>query len=487
MLTPNTSFSRRALLKAGLLLPWVWAPLRARPSLVSPPWALAGDVTGGQATLIAGDLGEGRLKVNWSVLGDHSLAGTVRGSEAWSETGYTARAELSDLPANETILCRAQIGRRSVECEFRTPPVQRDHAVRFLWGGDVAGQGYGIDPVRGGMATFASMLTRNPDFFIHSGDSIYADGPIPAEIRLDDGTVWNNIVTPEKSRVAKTLADFQGNHRYNFLDKHYRRFFSKVPVIAQWDDHEVIDNWDPHTNGELATLGRQAFLDYWPLRPGSDRLYRSLSYGPNLDIFVLDLRSHRAPNSDNRQTESSEATPLLGATQLAWLKRELKASRATWKVIAGEMPLSTHSPHWGLDNWTNGEGPPLGRELELADLLSFMKEAGVVNTIWLSADVHYAAAIEFQPQRATFGEFEPFWEFIAGPLHAGTFPPAGPLDPTFGPKMEFCAVPKDLAPNRPPSDNHQFFGQVDVKGSKLRVSLHQRQGRELFHVDLKAR
>ena len=30
----------------------------------------------------------------------------------------------------------------------------------------------------------------------------------------------------------------------------------------------------------------------------------------------------------------------LGPTQVAWLKRELMASRATWKVIAADMPLS---------------------------------------------------------------------------------------------------------------------------------------------------
>jgi alkaline phosphatase D len=32
--------------------------------------------------------------------------------------------------------------------------------------------------------------------------------------------------------------------------------------------------------------------------------------------------------------------------------------------------------------------PALGRELEFAELLSFIKRANVRNTVWLTADVH---------------------------------------------------------------------------------------------------
>jgi alkaline phosphatase D len=51
----------------------------------------------------------------------------------------------------------------------------------------------------------------------------------------------------------------------------------------------------------------------------------------------------------------------------------------------------------------------------------------VVNTVWLTADVHYAAAHYYNPDKAQFQEFDPFWEFVARPLHAGTF---GPNDST---------------------------------------------------------
>ena len=35
---------------------------------------------------------------------------------------------------------------------------------------------------------------------------------------------------------------------------------------------------------------------------------------------------------------------------------------------------------------------------------------------WITADVHYCAAHEYHPTRAKFTDFDPFWEFVAGPL-----------------------------------------------------------------------
>ena len=96
------------------------------------------------------------------------------------------------------------------------------------------------------------------------------------------------------------------------------------------------------------------------------------------------------------------------------------------------MPLSAVVKDGPADYeaWANGDGgAPLGRELEIADLLSFMKRRGIRNTVWLTADVHYPANIHYHPDRATaFKDFDPFWEFISGPLHAGGFGP-NPLDP----------------------------------------------------------
>ena len=179
------------------------------------------------------------------------------------------------------------------------------------------------------------------------------------------------------------------------------------------------------------------------VEPG--RIYRTLNYGPHLDVFMLDERSYRGPNGPNLQTSYGPDSYFLGPDQLAWLKRALLNSRATWKVIASDMPLSIivyddAANKKGSEAFAQGDGPPRGRELEIADLLRFIKSAGIANTVWLTADVHYAAAHYYNPDKAQFQDFEPFWEFVSGPLHAGTFGP-NELDNTFGPEVKFIKAP----------------------------------------------
>ena len=67
----------------------------------------------------------------------------------------------------------------------------------------------------------------------------------------------------------------------------------------------------------------------------------------------------------------------------------------------------------------------------------FIKENRIHNVVWLTADVHYTAAHRYDPSRAVFRDFLPFWEFVSGPLNAGTFGP-GELDGTFGPQVVYA-------------------------------------------------
>ena len=108
------------------------------------------------------------------------------------------------------------------------------------------------------------------------------------------------------------------------------------------------------------------------------------------------------------------------------------SSQATWKVIAADLPIGVVSG----DAVAQGDGPPRGREFEIADLLAFIKHAGIRNTVWITADMHYTAAHYYDPNAAVFQDFEPFWEFISGPIHAGTWRPQQ-LDNTFGPRAMF--------------------------------------------------
>lgn len=255
-------------------------------------------------------------------------------------------------------------------------------------------------------------------------------------------------------------------------------------MLVQWDDHETLNNWfpgrildDPRYKTKSAALlsarANQAFREYLPIREFPDepgRVYRKIAYGPLLDVFMIDMRTYRGDNTEGKEATSGPDTALLGATQLAWLKRELAGSRALWKVIASDMPLGlvvgdSYQGKSTIEAVANGDGLARGRELELANLLASLKKNKVHNTIWLTADVHYCAAHYYDPNKAQFQEFLPFHEFVAGPIHAGTFGP-NKLDNTFGPQVLF-----QKAGTGGPAAGHQFFGEVKITAATGELSV----------------
>jgi len=425
-------------------------------------------------------------------------------SDALPESDFTAKVPLDGLPHGQDIFYRVRfedlalsgISGETQVGHFRTAPADNG-SISFVWSGDTAGQGWGIDASRGGMRTYRAMLENHPDFFIHSGDHIYADCPIPSELKLPNGEIWRNTVTEEKSAVAHSLAQFRGNYKYNLLDGNLRAFNAQVPMLAQWDDHEVTNDWSPIGTADetgyaedgtsrLVARARRAFHEFMPIRATpaqAGRIYRRVGSGPLLDVFLIDMRSYR-DSTWNRRDDPADAF-ILGATQLAWLKRELAASDATWKVIAADLPIGLISE----DAIALGDGPPERREHEIADLLSFMKRAGIRNFVWLTADMHYTAAHYYDPNRAVFQDFEPFWEFVSGPLHAGTWPP-GELDNTFGPAAMFqkgCSTQQ--GENLAPCFGLQFFGRVDIDGQSgiMTVTLKDVDDRALWSIDIEPR
>ena len=92
-------------------------------------------------------------------------------------------------------------------------------------------------------------------------------------------------------------------------------------MFAQWDDHEVANDWWPgqnradyaNTNASLlAARGRRAFCEYMPMRQTQadiGRIYRKISYGPLLDVFLLDMRSYRGPNDHSHDTVFGSGMP----------------------------------------------------------------------------------------------------------------------------------------------------------------------------------
>ena len=137
--------------------------------------------------------------------------------DALPETDFTAKALIEDLPPGQDIFYRLrfqdlwspQAVSDAVIGRFRTASTDR-RSISFVWSGDTAGQGWGIDPSRGGMRTYRTMLHSRPDFFVHCGDSIYADCTVPTQQTLPNGET-GAISSPRKRatsrRASTTIAE----------------------------------------------------------------------------------------------------------------------------------------------------------------------------------------------------------------------------------------------------------------------------------------
>lgn len=476
-----------------------------------------GDVHDGRAIIWSRSDQPSRMMIEYALDSDFTDAVLVRGPYAMPETDFTVKQDLTGLPLGADVYVKVWFEDLTNERNPSAPVMghfqtigNRDN-IRFVWGGDTAGQGWGINEAFGGMKIYETMRQVEPDFFIQSGDNVYSDGPIPEFKTAENGELWVNIVTPEVSKVAETLDEFRGRYKYNLLDENLRRFNAEVPQIWQWDDHEVVNNWsdakDLNNDSRytvkdvplLVARATQAYHEYAPLRPHDaqepERIYRKISYGKLLDVFVLDMRSYRGPNTNNLQTEQGPETVFLGKQQLAWLKQELADSRAVWKVISADMPIGlnisddyANNPPQRWEGVANGDdGPAAGRELEIANLLSFIKHEHVRNVVWLTADVHYAAAHYYDPDIAASKDFVPFWEFVAGPLNAGSFGPNS-TDGTFGPQVAFNMAPPPGQSNLSPYAGLQFFGEVNIdhRSRSMTVALKNIHGDTVFSKTLAA-
>ncbi len=397
---------------------------------------------------------------------------------------------------------RGQVERLS----FTTAPV---HAAptSLVWSGDTCGQGFGINDELGGLTTYRAVLETQPDLFVHCGDTIYADLEIPESFEEESGATWRNLVSDGVEKVAESLEEFRGRHRYNLQDGHVRALYAEVPTVAQWDDHETCNNWYPgevldddrYHRAALRRAGRARAAGLAGVPAGAGAHASSTATGdgyaggPDLPAGAArpaprPVRAgHALLPRRQRHLAGCPRRGILGAEQERWLTDAVTASTATWKVISADLPISIPSNYADdLDGPSNGEdGPPLGREPELARILSAWQRAGVRNVVFLTADVHYTAAHHYSPERAAYTEFEPFWEFVSGPLQAETFPRKdGLLDRTFGPEVVFSKG-NDSTRRQSPRDGNQFFGHlaIDAAGA-MTVTLHEASGAALWRRTL---
>lgn len=192
-----------------------------------------------------------------------------------------------------------------------------------------------------------------PDLFIWLGDNIYADSDQP-----------------------QVLADLYGRGR---VVERLEPFLRSTPQLATWDDHDFGYN-DSDGESPYKDAALKVFKDFWanpaygePENPG---IYFRYSYG-GVDFFVLDGRYHRDPTA---RPDNAEKT-MLGARQKAWLKRELKASDAAFKVLASGGGWSSAENEDGGDSWAV-------YMTERNEIFDFIRDEEISGVVCISGDSH---------------------------------------------------------------------------------------------------
>lgn len=189
------------------------------------------------------------------------------------------------------------------------------------------------------------------DAFVWMGDNIYAD-------------LMPEPVTQNMYRRARAVPSLQ---QVNLT----------VPQYATWDDHDFGSNdLDRTFTGKPLFL--KVFKQYWPNpsygeaeNPG---VYTRFSAGP-ADVFLLDVRYHRAPNGDPDGPEKT----MLGEAQLAWLKAGLKASAAPVKLLVS-------GSAWN-DCTCNGDNWMVHGHARTA-LFDFIRDEKITGVVLVSGDTH---------------------------------------------------------------------------------------------------
>ena len=258
------------------------------------------------------------------------------------------------------------------------------------------------------------MAREDLDFVVCLGDYIYAETyhTLAGGTAVRDDTIGSQGYSADVTLMATTLDHYRAKYGLYRQDAALRKVHARAPMIVIWDDHEVQDNYAggapggglPPEQGWSETrrkAGYRAWFESMPTYAGKrDRIYRSLRFGKTLDLFMLDQRRYRAdqPCGDAIAPacpELDQARDLLGRTQMSWIKKELQASKAAWKVIGNEvmmMPAKvTGDAYVQFDSW---QGYPGERE----ELLGHIDRKRIRDVVFVTGDIHTFIAGDVKTQ-----------------------------------------------------------------------------------------
>jgi alkaline phosphatase D len=196
--------------------------------------------------------------------------------------------------------------------KFRTaPPPEMMAPIKFVV---TSCQDYPRRDTPDGHRIYPNMLKLDPDFFIHTGDIEYYDKPLP----------W---------ATNQQLARFKWNRLYGL--PHLAHFHTQVASYFMKDDHDTTsnDSWPGVDFMDLTwEQGKALFREQFPVRKDN---YRTVRWGKDLQIWMVEGRDYRSPNN---QPDGPEKT-IWGKKQKEWFFRTFKESDATFRVLISPTPV----------------------------------------------------------------------------------------------------------------------------------------------------
>ena len=221
------------------------------------------------------------------------------------------------------------------------------------------------------------------DLAVHLGDYLYeyAPGEYPAR----NATIAGRDFLPTTEIVA--LADYRLRYASYRADAALQRLHQVVPMISQWDDHELTNdawmdgaqNHQPDTEGDWAARKAIAMRVYREWMPVSDANWRSYEIGDLATVALPETRiSGRMKQFDYAEIVAGGGDvparlaafrdgawqdpnrTLMGMEQEAWLSGLLSASvrrGAKWQVLAQQLVMGTINTPPEAMNWMPPNAP----------------------------------------------------------------------------------------------------------------------------------
>ena len=298
-----------------------------------------------------------------------AIVATGKGNSK-AKDDYTAVIKIKSLKPSTQYFYRvktdSELQKFDYTQQFRTFPA-KETAGKFTI---AFGGGAGYTPIYEHM--WSTIEKHNPLALLLLGDNVYID-------------------TPEIPETQKYCYYRRQSGTY------YRSLLSKTPVFAVYDDHDFGDNDCYGTNNKDTPAWKRPVLEIFKQN------WASPSYGGgkenpgcwfkfnigNVDFFMIDTRYYR-----EEQKSKKPGKTMLGAFQKAWLKKEMLASKATFKILCSSVPICRGAKPGsaGLDTWD-------GYDEEREEIFDFLADNKVEGVFVVSADRHRSDAWKIERKK----------------------------------------------------------------------------------------